>query len=50
MSRIAAHAGSWYSGDSVELNNDLEGWLTAVPESTDDGESYPMDARAIIAP
>ncbi|RUS23457.1 cell motility mediator [Endogone sp. FLAS-F59071] len=50
MSRIASHAGSWYSSGSVELNNDLEGWLTAVPEFTDDGESYPMDARAIIAP
>lgn len=46
--RTASHAGSWYTGDGVELNQQLDRWLAAVGPTDD---SYPIHgSKAIIAP
>ncbi|CAD5232031.1 unnamed protein product [Bursaphelenchus xylophilus] len=41
--RSASHAGSWYSGDAGDLNNQLENWLKQVKKS-------PGIVKAIISP
>ncbi|XP_031567969.1 protein MEMO1-like [Actinia tenebrosa] len=41
--RKAKHAGSWYSSNARELNNQLDGWLSTV-------NTVYRPARAIIAP
>lgn len=43
-SRLATHAGSWYTEKSNELRNQLDGWLQLV------GDATHTPARAIIAP
>ncbi|PWN28302.1 UPF0103-domain-containing protein [Jaminaea rosea] len=63
--RRATHAGSWYTSDPVQLNEDLTRWLAAVDGSqfppsahvADEGEVKPdpvqlpvKDARALIGP
>ncbi|TDH65925.1 hypothetical protein CCR75_008604 [Bremia lactucae] len=46
--RLATHAGSWYSHDEKELNNELAGWLDAA-KNNDMQEKQPS-IRAIIGP
>ncbi|PRP88550.1 hypothetical protein PROFUN_02961 [Planoprotostelium fungivorum] len=41
--RLASHAGSWYSEDGTHLDQQLSGWLT-IAKTTDDS------ARGIISP
>ncbi|KAE9984748.1 hypothetical protein EG328_008366 [Venturia inaequalis] len=60
MSREATHAGTWYTDDGKELDEQLDGWLADVPDrisgiattsKTEPPVSYPVDgARVIIAP
>lgn len=60
MSREATHAGTWYTDDGKELDEQLDGWLADVPNQisgiattskTEPPVSYPVDgARVIIAP
>ncbi|KAL1707359.1 MEMO1 family [Schizophyllum commune] len=46
--RAASHAGSWYTNDGDELNEQLDAWLAAV-EPTED--PYPIKgSKAVIAP
>ncbi|TFK41113.1 MEMO1 family [Crucibulum laeve] len=46
--RNASHAGSWYSDDGSELNNELSAWLDSVNPS---GDAYPIKGcKAVIAP
>ncbi|KAF8922499.1 MEMO1 family [Mucidula mucida] len=46
--RSASHAGSWYTDDESTLNNELNGWLSAV-DGTED--PYPIQGcKAVIAP
>lgn len=40
--RLATHAGSWYSDNGATLASEMEGWLGDVPDS--------CQARAVIAP
>ncbi|KAK0478434.1 MEMO1 family [Armillaria novae-zelandiae] len=45
--RSASHAGSWYTGDGSILNDELNGWLSAVASD----EPYPIQGcKAVIAP
>ncbi|KAK0506152.1 MEMO1 family [Armillaria luteobubalina] len=45
--RSASHAGSWYTGDGSILNDELNGWLSAVTLD----EPYPIQGcKAVIAP
>ncbi|KAJ2845235.1 hypothetical protein IWW36_004866 [Coemansia brasiliensis] len=55
--RRATHAGSWYTGDGEQLNQELQRWLDNVPDEVPEieppGESCSLPikgARAIIAP
>lgn len=60
MSREATHAGTWYTDERKELDEQLDGWLAQVPDQvpgiatkskTEAPVSYPVDgARVIIAP
>jgi len=48
--RAATHAGTWYSSRPDILSNELDGWLSQVPDSID-GQNLPIPgARIIIAP
>jgi len=48
--RIASHAGSWYSSRPAKLSSELDEWLAQVP-STIGGKELPISgARVIIAP
>jgi hypothetical protein len=59
-SRIASHAGSWYTDDGKELSSQLDNWLAAVPSKAEgigalSSKEAALDipsagARAIIAP
>lgn len=45
--RSASHAGSWYTGDGSILDDELNGWLSAVTPD----EPYPIQGcKAVIAP
>lgn len=51
VKREASHAGSWYSDDKQKLSQQLDGWLSKVPESIDGiGQIPSAGARVIIAP
>jgi hypothetical protein len=48
--RVASHAGSWYTSRSSTLSAELDQWLAQVP-STIEGNQLPITgARIIIAP
>lgn len=48
--RVADHAGSWYTADAQTLSSELDNWLDEVPAQVD-GQNLPIpSARAIIAP
>ncbi len=49
--RKASHAGSWYTGNSSILSQELDGWLSQV-DTTIDGirQISQPGARVIIAP
>ena len=49
--RLASHAGSWYSYDEETLREDLEGWVASVPGDVNGIGKIPQPgARVIIAP
>ncbi|KAF9578278.1 hypothetical protein BGW38_006009, partial [Lunasporangiospora selenospora] len=49
--RLASHAGSWYSDDADRLDQQLAGWLKKARIESSEGEICPIDGlRAIIAP
>lgn len=48
--RVASHAGSWYTGNGSRLSAELDGWLAQVPSEIE-GSRLPIEgARIIIAP
>ncbi|RDW75903.1 DUF52-containing protein [Coleophoma crateriformis] len=48
--RVASHAGSWYSSSRSTLNRELDQWLSEVPSEIE-GKQLPFPgARVIIAP
>ena len=48
--RAAKHAGSWYEEDPRTLSEQLDGWLSKVPDNVK-GDDLPIPgARVIIAP
>ena len=48
--RVASHAGSWYSSRASTLTSELDSWLSQVPSSIDGTELPIPGARIIIAP
>jgi hypothetical protein len=48
--RVASHAGSWYSSRASTLSGELDEWLAQVPTSIDGKELPVPGARVIIAP
>ncbi|CAI5719087.1 unnamed protein product [Peronospora destructor] len=46
--RVSTHAGSWYSHDEHELNDELSGWLSAA--ENDNTQQKQPSIRAIIGP
>ncbi|KAJ2161084.1 hypothetical protein GGF46_001755 [Coemansia sp. RSA 552] len=55
--RQASHAGSWYTDDGEQLDQELQGWLDSVPQEVSEvepaGDSCTLPvkgARAIIGP
>jgi hypothetical protein len=48
--RVASHAGSWYSSRASTLSSELDQWLAQVPSSIDGKELPVPGARIIIAP
>jgi hypothetical protein len=48
--RVASHAGSWYSSRASTLSSELDEWLAQVPTSIDGKELPVPGARVIIAP
>ncbi len=48
--RKASHAGSWYTADAERLSSQLDGWLEAVPDTTNESSLPIPGARVVIAP
>ncbi|KAL3419825.1 Protein MEMO1 [Phlyctema vagabunda] len=48
--RVASHAGSWYSSSASKLSRELDEWLSQVPTSIDSQQLPTAGARVIIAP